>query len=46
MNYLDIESVQEFVLSQPIIDPGFEKFMGRNIDEETFKADSGDYDWI
>lgn len=46
MNYLDIKSVQEFVKCEPILDPGFEKFMGRNADEETFKSDSGDYDWI
>ena len=46
MNYLDIKSVQEFVKCEPILDPGFEKFMGRNADEETFKTDTGDYDWI
>lgn len=46
MNYLDIESVQEFVLCQTIRDPGFERFMGRNTDEETFKVESGDYDWL
>ena len=46
MNYLDIESVQEFVLCQPIIDPGFEKFMGRNIEEETFKSNDEDCEWV